>query len=132
MTDWAELSTQLYRRIESLEERVTELESGRIAADLGKDLRTGELFISPARYIVTWRGKHVTCTAGEMKMMAFLASRPGYIRTRDALLDLIDDGILEDRSIDARIKRIRRRFRAVDPKFDQIETVYGMGYRWRA
>jgi two-component system response regulator ChvI len=62
-----------------------------------------------------------------------LANRPGVVRTRDQLMDAAyqDDVYVDDRTIDSHIKRMRRKFRQVDPTFDAIETLYGVGYRYR-
>ncbi|MFL6744418.1 MAG: response regulator [Sphingomicrobium sp.] len=95
-------------------------------------LERGRLTMDPARHKVLWDGKDVTLTVTEFLILEALAQRPGVVKTRNQLLDVAyqDDVYVDDRTIDSHIKRIRRKFRAVDPEFDAIETLYGVGYRF--
>ena len=95
-------------------------------------LERGRLVMDPARHKVLWDGKDVTLTVTEFLILEALAQRPGVVKTRNQLLDIAyqDDVYVDDRTIDSHIKRIRRKFRAVDPQFDAIETLYGVGYRF--
>ena len=79
-----------------------------------------------------WDGKDVTLTVTEFLILEALAQRPGVVKSRNQLLDIAyqDDVYVDDRTIDSHIKRIRRKFRSVDPAFDAIETLYGVGYRF--
>ena len=92
----------------------------------------GRLTMDPARHKVKWDGKDVTLTVTEFLILEALAQRPGVVKNRNQLLDIAyqEDVYVDDRTIDSHIKRIRRKFRAVDPEFDAIETLYGVGYRF--
>jgi two-component system response regulator ChvI len=92
----------------------------------------GRLSMDPARHKVLWAGKDVTLTVTEFLILQALALRPGVVKNRNQLLDAAyqEDVYVDDRTIDSHIKRIRRKFRAVDPDFDAIETLYGVGYRF--
>ncbi len=95
-------------------------------------LERGRLVMDPARHKVLWGGKDVSLTVTEFLILEALAQRPGVLKNRNQLLDVAynDDVYVDDRTIDSHIKRIRRKFRAVDPEFDAIETLYGVGYRF--
>jgi two-component system, OmpR family, response regulator ChvI len=95
-------------------------------------LERGRLTMDPARHKVRWDGKDVTLTVTEFMILEALAQRPGVVKTRNQLLDVAyhDDVYVDDRTIDSHIKRIRRKFRASDPQFDAIETLYGVGYKF--
>ena len=97
-------------------------------------LERGRLTMDPARHKVSWDGKDVTLTVTEFLILEALAQRPGVVKNRNQLLDIAyqEDVYVDDRTIDSHIKRIRRKFRAVDPQFDAIETLYGVGYRFEA
>ena len=92
----------------------------------------GRLVMDPARHKVRWDDKDVTLTVTEFMILEALAQRPGVVKSRNQLLDIAyqDDVYVDDRTIDSHIKRIRRKFRAVDGEFDAIETLYGVGYRF--
>ena len=95
-------------------------------------LERGRLVMDPARHKVRWDGKDVTLTVTEFLILEALAQRPGVVKSRNSLLDIAytDDVYVDDRTIDSHIKRVRRKFRLVDPGFDSIETLYGVGYRF--
>jgi two-component system, OmpR family, response regulator ChvI len=95
-------------------------------------IERGRLVMDPARHKVLWDGRDVTLTVTEFLILEALAQRPGVVKSRNQLLDIAyqDDVYVDDRTIDSHIKRIRRKFRAVDPEFDAIETLYGVGYRF--
>jgi len=95
-------------------------------------LARGRLTMDPARHKVVWGGKDVVLTVTEFLILEALAQRPGVVKSRNQLLDIAyqDDVYVDDRTIDSHIKRMRRKFRAVDPQFDAIETLYGVGYRF--
>ena len=90
------------------------------------------LTMDSPRHKVLWGGKDVTLTVTEFMILEALAQRPGVVKSRNQLLDIAyqDDVYVDDRTIDSHIKRIRRKLRAVDPEFDAIETLYGVGYRF--
>jgi two-component system, OmpR family, response regulator ChvI len=103
------------------------------AADAEQELIVrGRLSMDPARHKVIWDGKDVTLTVTEFLILQALAQRPGVVKNRNQLLDVAyqEDVYVDDRTIDSHIKRIRRKFRAADPEFDAIETLYGVGYRF--
>jgi len=96
----------------------------------GEILQRGQLSMDPARHQVTWAGKPVSLTVTEFLILEALAMRPGVIKNRNQLMDAAysDDVFVDDRTIDSHIKRLRRKFRSVDPDFAGIETLYGAGY----
>src|SRR3954471_10327296 len=95
-------------------------------------LERGRLVMDPARHKVRWDGKDVILTVTEFLILETLAQRPGVVKTRNQLLDVAyqDEVFVDDRTIASHIKRIRRKFRTVDPDFDAVETLYGVGYRF--
>ena len=95
-------------------------------------LERGRLSMDPARHRTSWAGAPVTLTVTEFLILETLAQRPGVVKTRNQLMDAAyqDDIYVDDRTIDSHIKRVRRKFRGVDPEFDAIETLYGAGYRF--
>lgn len=107
----------------------------RVAAQPGTPvadpLRRGRMTIDTERHEITWDGQSVSLTVTELLILESLAQRPGVVKNRNQLLDVAyqDDVYVDDRTIDSHIKRIRRKFRAVDNDFDAIETLYGAGYR---
>ena len=100
--------------------------------DARVQLVRGRLVMDPARHEIAWDGAPVSLTVTEFLVLEALAQRPGVVRTRNQLMDLAyhDDIYVDDRTIDSHIKRIRRKFRQVDPAFDAIETLYGAGYKF--
>jgi len=95
-------------------------------------IERGRLSMDPARHRVRWDGKDVTLTVTEFLILEALAQRPGFVKNRNQLMDAAyqEDVYVDDRTIDSHIKRLRRKFRAVDPSFDAIDTLYGVGYRF--
>ena len=93
-------------------------------------LARGRLVMDPARHQVTWQGQPVSLTVTEFLLLEALANRPGVIKNRNQLMDAAysDDVFVDDRTIDSHIKRLRRKFREIDPQFSAIETLYGAGY----
>ena len=93
----------------------------------------GELVLDPSRHLCTWKGKEAALTVTEFLILKSLAERPGHVKNRDQLMDAAygETVYVDDRTIDSHIKRLRKKFREVDDEFDQIETLYGIGYRYR-
>ena len=93
----------------------------------------GSLTMDPLRHSVTWKGREVTLTVTEFLLLQALAQRPGFVKSRDQLMDVAyDDQVyVDDRTIDSHIKRLRKKFKVIDDDFDMIETLYGVGYRFR-
>ncbi|HKT53584.1 MAG TPA: response regulator transcription factor [Caulobacteraceae bacterium] len=98
-----------------------------------KAIKRGRLTLDQARHDCLWDERPVKLTVTEFLLLQSLAQRPGFVKSRDNLMDAAyDDQVyVDDRTIDSHIKRMRRKFRQVDPEFDAIETLYGVGYRYR-
>ncbi|MBL8470576.1 MAG: proteobacterial dedicated sortase system response regulator [Rhodocyclaceae bacterium] len=111
----------LFRRIEALSAPAAQEEV----------LERGDLRLDLKRFVATWQGQEVELTLTEFWMVHTLVKFPGHVKDRDQLMAdaklVVDEG-----TITSHIKRIRRKFCALDASFDRIDTVYGMGYRWRA
>lgn len=92
----------------------------------------GDLLLDPDRHLCKWKQQVVKLTVTEFLMIRALIVRPGHVKSRDQLMDAAygESVFLDDRTIDSHIKRLRRKFRFIDPDFDQIETLYGIGYRY--
>jgi two-component system response regulator ChvI len=111
------------RRVRALPER-----------DTGNTLLTrGDLRIDKERYTCTWKGGRVVLTLTEFRLLEALVARMGAVQTRDALKACAygDQVYVDERTIDSHMKRLRKKFRAVDAGFDRIETLYGVGYRFK-
>ncbi len=122
----------LLARIRTLLRR---LDRGAGAGDGGADppILRGELMLDPARHLCAWRGRTVHLTVTEFLIVKALALRPGHVKNRDQLMDAAygEHIYVDDRTIDSHIKRLRKKFRSADESFRQIETLYGIGYRYR-
>ena len=117
----------ILRRTELARQAPTE---GSATDEADQIVRRGRLALDPPRHLVTWDGKPVALTVTEFLLLEALASRPGVVKSRNQLMDAAynDDVFIDDRTIDSHIKRLRRKFREVDPEFTGIETLYGAGY----
>ncbi|HLJ62584.1 MAG TPA: response regulator transcription factor [Stellaceae bacterium] len=93
----------------------------------------GDLVLDPGRHQCSWRGTKVELTVTEFLILKSLALRPGHVKSRDQLMDGAygEHIYVDDRTIDSHIKRLRKKFKAVDTEFAEIETLYGVGYRYR-
>ena len=93
----------------------------------------GKLALDPQRHECTWEGRPVRLTVTEFLILQALAQRPGFVKSRDSLMDAAyDDQVyVDDRTIDSHIKRLRKKFKTVADDFDAIETLYGVGYRYK-
>ncbi|MFN7025385.1 MAG: response regulator transcription factor [Pseudorhizobium sp.] len=102
-------------------------------AQQARTIERGQLLMDQERHTCTWRGEPVTLTVTEFLILHSLAQRPGVVKSRDALMDAAYDEqvYVDDRTIDSHIKRLRKKFKMVDVDFDMIETLYGVGYRFR-
>ncbi len=98
-----------------------------------KTIEYDQMCLDPERHLCTWKDCSVTLTVTEFQIVQALVARPGVVKSRDALMEIAHDEkiYLDDRTIDCHIKRIRKKFRRADAKFDMIETLYGIGYRFR-
>jgi two-component system response regulator ChvI len=101
-----------------------------IAADV---LTRGELALDAGRHMCSWKGEPVQLTVTEFLLLKALAARPGHVKNRDQLMDSAygEHIYVDDRTIDSHIKRLRKKFKAIDDDFDAIETLYGVGYRYK-
>ncbi|WP_029077182.1 response regulator transcription factor [Kaistia adipata] len=101
--------------------------------DAARNLDRGALSMDQERHTCTWNGQPVTLTVTEFLILYALAQRPGVVKSRNALMDAAyDDQVyVDDRTIDSHIKRLRKKFKVVDDDFDMIETLYGVGYRFK-
>jgi two-component system, OmpR family, response regulator len=118
----------LLARISALFRRIDALREPKAAEEV---LERGALRLDAKRFTASWKSRPVGLTLTEFWMVHTLAKFPGHVKDREALMRdanlVVDEG-----TITSHVKRIRRKFAAVDPAFAQIDTVYGMGYRWKA
>jgi two-component system, OmpR family, response regulator ChvI len=124
----------LIARIRAILRRVALVgqKAGDAEAESDEALTRGRLEMDAARHRVRWGGLDVALTVTEFMILEALAQRPGVVKSRNLLMDAAyqDDVYVDDRTIDSHIKRLRRKFRVVDPSFDAIDTLYGAGYRF--
>ena len=109
----------LFRRVEALRRPPAE----------GQLVQRGPLRLDAERLEAQWHGQVVLLSLTEFWIVHALARNPGHVKNRQQLMDAASV-VLDDNTITSHIKRVRRKFQAVDPAFDAIQTVYGMGYRW--
>ena len=98
-----------------------------------KLIQRNNLSLDPDRHLCKWKGEEIRLTVTEFLILYSLAQRPGLVKNRDQLIDTAygETIYVDDRTIDSHIKRMRRKFRVFDKDFDHIETLYGVGYRYR-
>ncbi|HHG90904.1 MAG TPA: response regulator transcription factor [Devosia sp.] len=128
----------LVERVKSILRRAQPREGGgqTVANDISGPkslIERGALVMDDERHTCTWMGKHVTLTVTEFLILQALAMRPGVVKSRNALMDAAyDDQVyVDDRTIDSHIKRLRKKFKVADKNFDMIDTLYGVGYRFK-
>jgi len=126
----------LLERVKAVLRRADVVDEGGLAGPIepgAKAMKRGKLTLDPERHDSLWDGRPVRLTVTEFLLLQSLAQRPGFVKSRDNLMDAAyDDQVyVDDRTIDSHIKRMRKKFRQVDPTFDAIETLYGVGYRYR-
>jgi two-component system, OmpR family, response regulator ChvI len=122
----------LIERIRALLRR-KEAQKGEKEPGQDQVLVRGPLVLDQARHQSTWNGQPVALTVTEFLILKALALRPGHVKSRDQLMDAAygESVYVDDRTIDSHIKRLRKKFKAVDDNFQQVETLYGVGYRYR-
>ncbi|PHZ83964.1 response regulator transcription factor [Paremcibacter congregatus] len=123
----------LIERIKTILRRVDAVQKSKTdGEDEDGVLIRGRLKLDPVRHVCEWGGQDVKLTVTEFLILEALSHRPGHVKSRDQLMDIAynDDVYVDDRTIDSHIKRLRKKFRNVDPDFDGIETLYGVGYRY--
>jgi len=118
--------THLTARVNALFRRVDALKKPAAADEV---IRRGALTLDAERMQAQWAGKVVLLSLTEFWIVHALARHPGHVRSRQQLMDAANV-VLDDNTITSQVKRIRRKFQAIDPQFDAVQTVYGMGYRW--
>lgn len=118
--------THLAARVVALFRRLDAFNQPELPEDL---LATGELELDLKRMTVSWKGQPVALTVTELWMVHALARHPGHVKSRQQLMEAASV-VLDDATITSHIKRIRKKFFAIDDTFEHIETAYGMGYRW--
>ena len=123
----------LIERIRAVLRRHDLLRSG-TSEGKGADVITrGEMLLDSARHMCTWRGQQVDLTVTEFLLVKALAGHPGHVKNRDQLIDAAygEHIYVEDRTVDSHVKRLRKKFKDIGSGFAQIETLYGVGYRFR-
>ncbi|MBL8905510.1 MAG: response regulator transcription factor [Rhizobiales bacterium] len=123
----------LVERVKAVMRRAGNRDGTPQPAEAAKVIERGKLVMDPDRHACTWEGQPVTLTVTEFLILQSLAQRPGIVKSRDALMDAAyDDQVyVDDRTIDSHIKRLRKKFKQVDDSFEAIETLYGVGYRFK-
>ncbi len=124
----------LLERVRAVLRRAEGKNAAAVPGELKKEaLVRGKLALDPQRHECTWDGKPVRLTVTEFLILQALAQRPGFVKSRDSLMDAAyDDQVyVDDRTIDSHIKRLRKKFKVVADDFDAIETLYGVGYRYK-
>ncbi|MEL7302174.1 MAG: response regulator transcription factor [Pseudomonadota bacterium] len=126
-------SRLVVERVKAVLRRSQAREMSGSPVEAARVLERGLLKLDPERHTCHWDEKPVTLTVTEFLILQALATRPGVVKTRDALMDAAyDDQVyVDDRTIDSHIKRLRKKFKQVDESFDVIETLYGVGYRFK-
>ena len=96
-------------------------------------LSRGDMVLDETKHQCLWKGRDIQLTVTEFLLVKALAARPGMVKSRDQLIDAAygENIYVDDRTIDSHVKRVRKKFRAVDDTFNQIETLYGIGYRFK-
>jgi len=122
----------LLERIRALLRRAGSGREGDAAGENTQAMVRGLLVLDPQRHACTWKQKDVSLTVTEFLLLQALAQRPGFVKSRDQLMDAAyDDQVyVDDRTIDSHIKRLRKKFKMIDEDFTAIETLYGVGYRF--
>ena len=120
-------------RVKAVLRRYQQKDSPIRHAEAERVLERGRLRLDPERHSCRWDGRSVMLTVTEYLILQALATRPGVVKSRDALMDIAYDehACVEDRTIDSHVKRVRKKFKLVDVNFDAIETLYGIGYRFK-
>jgi DNA-binding response OmpR family regulator len=124
---------ELVARIRAIDRRVSPAAAAAPTALGDARVEAGGLVLDLPRFAVHWRGQPVTLTRSEFQLLMVLARHRGLVLSRDRLLEAArgDDTTVTDRTVDTFIKRLRKKIRDVDPAFDEIETVIGVGYRYK-
>jgi len=95
-------------------------------------LHLDDLVLDPNSMSVVWKDQSVNLTLTEFWLIQSLAKRPGHVKTYDALMQVTRQSYVEKNTINGYVRRVRKKFKSIDPEFDMIQTVFGIGYRWKA
>ncbi|MDB5413225.1 MAG: DNA-binding response regulator [Rubritepida sp.] len=123
----------LLERIRALLRRNDAMKAESNGVVAGGLLVRGDLTLDETKHTCLWKGKQIQLTVTEFLLVKTLALRPGLVKNRDQLIDAAygENIYVDDRTIDSHVKRVRKKFRAQDEEFAQIETLYGIGYRYK-
>ena len=123
----------LIERIRALLRRKSLGKADPAAAPHPEVIQRDDLLLDPARHVCSWKQRNVDLTVTEFLLLKALAQRPGHVKSRDQLMDAAygENIYVDDRTIDSHIKRLRKKFKVVDDDFEMIETLYGVGYRFK-
>ena len=123
---------KLVARVKVLFRRLSLQNAGSVAAE-EEQLRLRDLMLDLRRYQATWKDQLVPLTVTEFMLLHALTRRPGYVKSRTQLMEECypHDAYVSERTIDSHVKRLRKKFAKLEPDFDEIDTVYGLGYRYR-
>ncbi len=123
----------LLERIRALLRRNESSRAEGSGTPVGGLIQRGDLKLDETKHQCAWRDADIQLTVTEFLLVKALATRPGLVKSRDQLIDAAygENIYVDDRTIDSHIKRVRKKFKAVDDAFDHIETLYGIGYRYK-
>lgn len=118
--------TSLFRIVDSLDSPTT------TSIDSGEVVSRGSLFIDPSSMTITWKDEALSLTLTEFWLIEAMARRPNQVKTYDNLMQITKQSYVERNTINGYIRRIRKKFTDIDPTFDRIDTVFGVGYKWKS
>lgn len=123
----------LIERIKVLLRRRDLMNSEQDKKESSGNIEYGDLVLDDSRHLCSWKGQPLNLTVTEYLLVKSLAMRPGHVRNRDQLIDMAygENIYVDDRTVDSHIKRVRKKFKKLDDEFDRIETLYGVGYRYK-
>lgn len=123
----------LIERIKVLLRRAEMMTQAAPTAVADSYIEYGDLILDDGRHLCSWKKQPLNLTVTEYLLVKALATRPGHVRNRDQLIDMAygENIYVDDRTVDSHIKRVRKKFKKIDDEFDKIETLYGVGYRYR-
>lgn len=117
--------TSLFRIVDSLDSQETTFENEDV-------IRRGSLFIDPSSMTITWKDQALSLTLTEFWLIEAMARRPNQVKSYDNLMQITKQSYVERNTINGYIRRIRKKFTEIDQKFDRIDTVFGVGYKWKS
>lgn len=123
----------LIERVKTLIRRKEAMSGLSGAGDASSKIQYGDLVLDDSRHLCSWKGQPLNLTVTEYLLVKALAAHPGHVRNRDQLIDMAygENMYVDDRTVDSHIKRVRKKFKKADETFDKIETLYGVGYRYK-